>query len=723
MTDPMKRRGAGVTRRTVLKTAAAASVLGPWALRQLPGGERPTWTQATLGYLEGLARRDGGYGWSDQPDSHLSPTFAVLGTYHALGRTPPRKADAARYVLTHHPIRGEHPETKGHAAELRTFLFQQIQSLVWLGEDAGAFRAEVAGWTKPSPYPTMYEPTGRPIFRQEMQAFICRRLLGMPMTDLSPALVRYLDEHRRAGGSFNNTPAADGSDGHVLNTWWGLQGLAALGREKENRDAAVRWLQSCQLPCGGFTYQPKPPYAGIDDAMYTWAAVRALALLNAAPQDRDGCVRYLWSLLNEDGGFGDRPGLPSDPTATYHALDALAALAALPDGPRAATSPRVRPPTTPLPEGLKVCTIQIEAPGSGSPSAAVDLARALGIHLWGAKNANPAWVACAQEIARRRGVAVTFFVANEEYGTFFSLPGLGTYSHGADLMAPAGVDFGPSMTGKNANWPAFRQGRIAPLERAGGRMLWQICDNEEFGRILLDDSVERGGYAAISTFHFGCWNMAYTLPFVFRYRHLIPFVALQDAHGQEVWWWADNLAGFRTLFLAAEPTWQGWLEALREQRVVAARHDAVTQFRTRLLGGGPGVQDFLRAREGEWKWWGDRPEDIRRPGLSLAAVTPEDRFEAARPERGVALCVRTWWQCGNLANLKQPVVELEDLRIDGQPVAASLVEKKNAKGQVVDRYHRFDIPAPAPGRHTVAATGRRADTGARSSETLEFTSP
>ncbi|MCX5684126.1 MAG: prenyltransferase, partial [Planctomycetota bacterium] len=381
------------------------------------------------------------------------------------------------------------------------------------------------------------------------------------------------------------------------------------------------------------------------------------------------------------------------------------------------------PQAKPLPENLKIFTVQIEAPGAGSPSAAVDLARALHIHLWGAKNADPAWVARAQEIARQRKVPVTFFAANEEYGTYFSVPGFGNYSHMADLMAPAGADIGPPLANKEIDWPAFREGRIAPLERAGGRLFWQICDNEELARIVLDDTVARGGYAAISTFHFGCWNMAYTLPFVFRYRHTIPFVALQDAHGIEPWWWADQLAGFRTVFLAAEPTFAAWLGALREQRVIAVRHDAVTQFRTRMLGGGPGVQDFLRAREPAWKWWGDRPEDLRRPGLSLAAVTPEDRFEAARPEKGVAVCVRTWWQCSNLAIPKQAVVELEGLVVDGQTVAPTLVEKKNDKKQVVDRYHRFDIAAPAPGKHTVTAAGRRVDSSERCTETLEFVVP
>lgn len=710
------------TRRTALKATAAGGILAPWlaAIRSHAEAPAAAHVEAIAAYMESLARPDGGYGWSDQPDSHLTPTFAVIGAYQALGRPVPRPDAAAAFVITRHPIRGKHAETQGHAAELRTFIFEQIQALLWLGKDANSLRAEVAKWTKPSTYPAYYEKAGRPILRQETMALVCRRLLAMPMADVSAELIDYLASRRRATGSFNNTPASDGSDGHVMNTLWGLQAMDALGRGGELRDAAVAWLRSCQLPGGGFTWQPKPPFAGIDDIAYTWAAVRALALLGSAPADREACIRYLWSLWNEDGGFGDRPGLPSDPAATWRALDALAALGALRD-PAPAPKMRPAPRPAPLPDGLRVFTAQIEAPGSGSPSAAVDLARALGIHLWGAKNADPAWPVRAGEIARQRGVGVTFFTANEEYGTYINIPGIGVYSHMADVMAPAGAAIGPSLSGKDTDWPGFRRDRIEPLERAAGRMVWQICDNEEAARLLLDDSAERGGYAAISTFHFGCWNMAYTLPFVLSYRGRIPLVSLQDAHGSEPWWWADNLAGFRTLFLAAEPTWDGWLRALKERWVVAVRHDAVTQFRTRMMGGGPGVREFVISREAEWKWWGDRPDDIRRPGLSVAAVAPDDRFEAARPAEGVAICIRTRWVCGNLANPRQPVVELEGLTVDGRPAETRLVEKKDAKGILTDRYHVFAMAAPSPGRHTAVAEGRNVTTRERCTETVEFT--
>src|SRR6185503_12812508 len=104
--------------------------------------------------------------------------------------------------------------------------------------------------------------------------------------------------------------------------------------------------------------------------------------------------------------------------------------------------------TTSLPVGLKVFTIQIEAHGKGSPAEAVDLARALRIHLWGAKNAKPEWLARAQTIADTEKVPVKFFASDEEYGTWVNIPGLGTYSHTCDIIAPADSNFGASLSNK-----------------------------------------------------------------------------------------------------------------------------------------------------------------------------------------------------------------------------------------------------------------------------------
>ncbi len=219
--------------------------------------------------------------------------------------------------------------------------------------------------------------------------------------------------------------------------------------------------------------------------------MRILKRFDAAPADLEVCVRHLLSLRNSDGGFAPRPGWPSNAEATYRALDALQALGAL---DRLNRSPKSLPktwsgPGPVLSSNFRVYTIQIEAHGNGSGAEAVEIARALRIDLWVRQDAPAGWIAQAQSIADRRKVPVKFFVANEEYGTFVDVPGRGTYSHTSDVLAPSGVDFGPALAGKEAvSWEDFRQRRLAPVQKADGRLIWQFGENEELTRLYLDDS-------------------------------------------------------------------------------------------------------------------------------------------------------------------------------------------------------------------------------------------
>ena len=668
-------------------------------------------------YLEGLARPDGGYGWEDQYDSYLTVTFAVIGSYHLLGRRPPRPEELAKYIERAHPIRSERTQTRIHSTDPRAFLYEQVQSLLWIGCDASSYADDVRLWTKPEEYPRRYEANGYPLLREQALALICRRLLGLPLDEILPGFLPYFLARERANGSFNHTPAGDGSDGHVVNTWWTLRALDGVEQFRP-KSGLVSWLQAAQLPSGGFTYQPDPPVAGCDDVLYTLAAVDSLRRLKSAPLRREACVEYLCSLQNDDGGFGNRPGEPSCPVGTFYALWALHSLDALPgalaQGARRRKAPQALVREAPeLPDDLGIYSVQIQAPGVGSPEEAVMLARALKIDLWGAKNAAPGWIERAQAIAQREGVPVTFFQANEEYGALVGLPGLGMYTHLSDPIAPAGADMGAAVPGRQTWWEAFREQRLAPLEKAGGRMVWQICDNEELSRILLDDSLLRGGYAAVSTFHFGCRNMAFTVPFLFRYRHLIPFVSLQDAHGVEPWWWTDHLVGFRTLFLGREPTWEAWLEALARRWVVAVRHDADTYFRTRLLGGAPGVQEFVLRREAEWRWWEpEQPARLKRPVAAVVTVRPGDPFEVAAPERGINVRVRTQWITNHLAVLREPLFELAALAWDGKPLPFEAVERRDRQGRLIDHYYAAPVASPEAGKHSITATLRHIESGA-----------
>jgi hypothetical protein len=703
-----------MNRRAMLKATALAGAAAALPRPLFSQSQNDaSWRADILRYLESLARADGGHGWAGQEHSHLTPTFYVIGSYHLLGTVPPRTNALAQFIRTHHPS-----ALKKLEQERRIFDFQQVQALVWLGEDASALKEKILAWNKPLAYLKQYEQDGNPLFSSEMGVVLSRDLLVVSRSELPPEFVAYLDSRRRANGSFNNTPASDGGDGHVISTWWGLQALEVLGRGQEKREETIAWLRDCQLPNGGFTFQPKPEFGGVDDVAYTRAAVRALKQLGATPKDSTKCVAYLHSLANSDGGFGDRPGWLSNPMATYHALDALEALGALES--LAEVKRRAVAIKRSLPAGLKVFSIQLEAHGQGSPTEAVELARSLRIHLWGAKNAKPAWLARAQSIADQEKVPVNFFIANEEYGTWVNVPGFGTYSHTSDIIAPAGANIGPSLANQGAvSWEQIRERRLTPLQQGDGRLIWQFGENEELVRIFLDDSVERGGYAAISTYHFGNPDFTNSEPFLHRWRGQIPFVALQDAHGPEPWWFADMTTGFRTLFLATEPTWEGWLDALKNNWVVAVRHDQWSGEKTWMHGGSNEVLEFVRAHERQWRWW-DNPE-IQRPLVSIVVVRPEDEFEVARPDAGVTLRIRCAWENTPQGLLRQPITEFVKLSVDGSEVTPMQVSKKRPNGPLLnDNYHELRLPELKPGNHTATVVVRVAATGEVRSRTLDF---
>lgn len=708
-----------ITRRSLLKTLGAAGSLAAWptaswaqaTARGLSSGEAGT----ILAYLETLRRPGGGYAFADQERPHLTPTFAVIGCYRLLQQPVPRSAEVAAFVRANHPR-----ELKKLEQERRVFEFQQVQALAWLGEDVSAFRATIGSWQEPLAYYPQYEQNKYPVLQSELGAVLARPLLGLPVNGLN-AYSTYLAARRRANGSFNNTPAADGGDGHVMNTWWSLQALRILGGAEERKAETIAWLQACQRDAGGFTFQPQPEFGGVDDVAYTRAGLRSLQLLGAKPRQVEAAANYLRSLANADGGFSDRPGWQSNPLATYYALDALDAIGAL--GSAATVKRRPAPAKIEIPAGLRVFTIQIQAHGQGSPQDAVELARSLKIDLWGAKNAKPEWIARARAIAAARSVPVTFFAANEEYGTWVNIPGMGTYSHTSDLMAPADAPIGPALAQRGntraVSWPEFRERRLAPLERAGGRLVWQFGENEELVRMLLDDSVARGGFAAISTFHFGNPDFTNSEPFLNRWRGKIPFIALQDAHGPEPWWFSDMTTGFRTLFLGTEATWDAWLRALQANWVVPVRRDGWTRGQTWMHAGSKEVLDYVRAQEREWRWW-DSPA-VTRPMVSLAVLRPEDEFEAGRPDRGVLLRVRCARENNPQGLARQPLSELVRLTLDGREVTPTLVERKRANGLFDDYAHHLALPTLAPGQHQATVVVRVLAGGHEVKQTVEFT--
>jgi hypothetical protein len=108
-------------------------------------------------------------------------------------------------------------------------------------------------------------------------------------------------------------------------------------------------------------------------------------------------------------------------------------------------------------------------------------------------------------------------------------------------------------------------------------------------------------------------------------------------------------------------------------------------------------------RQAQWRWWGERADDIRRPLASLAAVNPDEKFEAARPDSGVNLRLRCWWNTQPFGVPKHAVVELVRLELDGKTVQLELVRISPAgadRGDVCQVFHvAEDMPvdtSPSP---------------------------
>ncbi|MGI8636253.1 MAG: prenyltransferase/squalene oxidase repeat-containing protein [Segetibacter sp.] len=665
------------------------------------------WRNSALNYIQKhLAKPDGGYGWEDQPDSHLTPSFAVVGILHDLSKLPANTASLVNFVKTHHPQRGKNIEAGPSGTEERDVVYQQMQSLVWLNADISFFKNEVIAWKPQNNKVSNFEEHGYPVFLQEMMTPVCRSLLHVSLDDVSAHFTGYLRSRRRENGSFNNAPSTDGGDGNIINTYWGIYGWQQVIKNDEKKQLTIDWVKACQVKSGGFTHQPEPVTGANDEVAYTWAAVKALQLLSAEPADKAACIGYIISLHNDDGGFANKPGLPSNPMATFYAIDALKALNAF------AILDKTHFPVHPHKKaadlsGLKIFTVQFEASGVGSPYEAVMLAESLHINLWGCKNSTAIWRSTAQKIADERKVPVIFFQSDEAYGKTVTVAGQGTFSHVMDYIAPASANKKLNLDG--SSWQRYQQTFIDPLIKDTGALILQVTNNEPLGRMILDESLKSGGFAAISTIHFG-QNFSFWLPWLHQYRYQFPFIALQDAHGTESWWWQNELTGYRTLFLGKTGSYEDLVKALKNNWVVAVRHDSISDYKTRLLGGAEGVQSLARSREDKWKWWKKGTSELLQPWAAITVVTNKDTFEVARPEIGVNVRIRCWWNSVRQA-LKNPAVMLVSLKIDNKEVVPEYIEKKDGKGALTDSYYLHSIQHPAEGKHLIEATLKNTKTG------------
>src|SRR5262249_51638310 len=152
-----------------------------------------------------------------------------------------------------------------------------------------------------------------------------RNLLGLsPGGDVE--WIDYFAARQRDNGSFNTTPAKDGSPGHVMNTLWGYLAADCIGQRLPESPGLIEWVRSCQLASGGFTYAPDAKLGAVDDLYCTWGALHLLKRIGGEVKDARKCADWIDSLFTPEGGYQDRPGGEPNPVATYYALESLSLL-------------------------------------------------------------------------------------------------------------------------------------------------------------------------------------------------------------------------------------------------------------------------------------------------------------------------------------------------------------------------------------------------------------
>ena len=216
--------------------------------------------------------------------------------------------------------------------------------------------------------------------------------------------------------------------------------------------------------------------------------------------------------------------------------------------------------------------------------------------------------------------------------------------------------------------------------------LWQMCDHECCARVWLDS----GEYDGIGTFHFGCFDMTWILPFLYQYEETIPFVSNQDSH-DETWWWRGELATYRTVFLAKEGTWDGFREACGKGLVTSVREDAHTEGRLRMIGGSPEAKRRIRELEGEWRISGIGNR------VSVQMLTPRDVFEVARPSTGRVVRVRVDYKWRESKGLVDPTCRLAYAKQGGRELAIDRREfrhenKDYLHGNLEEAYDLIPLP-------------------------------
>jgi len=327
----------------VWDTAQTMSALVASGLRR----DHPALTEGAEWLLEREVRRSGDWVYNNPEVEPGGWYFEYANEFY------PDCDDTAEVLLALDRVEPTDPELEegiGAARErgMRWLLSMQNEDGGWAAFDRGCDK-EFLAHVPFADHNAMLDPSC-----EDITGRVLELLAGEGFDRSHPAVVggvRFLREAQCEDGSWYGRWGCN----YIYGTWLALRGLAAVGEDmsRDRYRRAVRWLESCQNPDGGWgetlASYSDPARKGEGHSTASQTAWALMGLLAAGCRD-SGSVRrgldYLLRTQREDGSWEDEywtgTGFPEVFYLRYHLYDdyfPLLALAAYLDARRARRDP------------------------------------------------------------------------------------------------------------------------------------------------------------------------------------------------------------------------------------------------------------------------------------------------------------------------------------------------------------------------------------------------
>jgi len=411
---------------------------------------------------------------------------------------------------------------------------------------------------------------------------------------------------------YGQTVTAQDAAAHVVVTYHAVMTLSALGLSVPNANACAAWIQTCQTDSGGFCWSPVNKSASnTPDVWYTWAAIRALDALGNKPRDSSACVKWLNSLQNPDGGFGDRPAWRSRLYSSYYAVHALQILTG--DARKGIRSKRLmNKKIEPIPEEkYSIFQAQLKMPFSDDDEdnqiAMVEGVRKLGFDLVGVK-AND--VSAARAYVQAKGYPLEVVVCTENYGHKLRRLGGHPANHVSNWIIP------PSMTTEqsreydvanragmnNLPWREFGRQVIAPMRHIGSLVYPEMDYSMISAYQVYDDGLDgTAGYnAVVAAMGWPPYDWIRHFPYRDRWVGRLPMISDCDAHGS-ITEWRPKILKSRMLYIAESHLLGAFLDACRNHRTVCVVRDEGVSSSGIVYYGTPSAVAYVKRHRDQWQ--------------------------------------------------------------------------------------------------------------------------